>query len=51
MPSKREDVQTIMMLPVQTTFRNMDASAAVAARIQEEAGSSISISAASRAAV
>jgi cold shock CspA family protein/ribosome-associated translation inhibitor RaiA len=26
-----------MMLPVQTTFRNMDASAAVAARVQEEA--------------
>ena len=26
-----------MILPVQTTFRNMDASAAVAARLQEEA--------------
>lgn len=26
-----------MILPVQTTFRNMDASAAVAARVQEEA--------------
>jgi hypothetical protein len=35
--SKRKDDQTIMILPVQATFRNIDASAAVAARVQEEA--------------
>jgi ribosome-associated translation inhibitor RaiA len=37
MPSKRKDIPTIMTLPVQTTFRNIDASAAVVARVQEEA--------------
>jgi len=37
MPSKRNDVQAIMILPVQTTFRNMERSAAVAALVQEEA--------------
>jgi len=34
---KTKGKPTSMILPVQTTFRNIDASAAVAARIQEEA--------------
>jgi len=31
-----KNVQSIMMLPVQTTFRNMDTSPAVAGQVQEE---------------
>jgi ribosome-associated translation inhibitor RaiA len=33
----RKDDETIMIQPLQTTFRNMDESPAVAARVQEEA--------------
>jgi ribosome-associated translation inhibitor RaiA len=35
--SKQKNEETIMILPLQTTFRNVDASPAVAARVQEEA--------------